>query len=424
MRTRTRYTGPTDVACVNYTQQHYNPPNILVDTTTIGVGTHKVQADYSVETITDDPSPGRGVKVVTHTRKRIQAFRMDTFDDTIVPNRYVGNGVNAWYDSWGSFGGGSYPRIIGMDFANVSTSYSMTDAQLIAKAKHAFYNETEVEGLLNLVESPELFTPLRGFTSRRYWSELLRHTLGDKAISHKNLLRISNGFLYWSFGVAPLISDMKKVQSALKTIQSKMRQNLLHRGTNQSSHTTMKGSFGALNYSGTVGGGIDADLNTWWKGRINILFPPTKIVSVRGIRSHKYNTDAFNKLDYLLTRFGSAGPASYIWERIPFSFVVDWFVDLSGVIDALDQFSTGNSRSIADISISEKWSLSISQLHKQYLTYACSTYGNEFARTQLDYYNRQPVTSSPLVTSTSRFGKYQFAISAALVHQLVANLKR
>lgn len=39
---------------------------------------------------------------------------------------------------------------------------------------------------------------------------------------------------------------------------------------------------------------------------------------------------------YLANRLGLTNPASVVWELIPFSFVVDWFVNVS---DFLNQFS-------------------------------------------------------------------------------------
>jgi hypothetical protein len=125
----------------------------------------------------------------------------------------------------------------------------------------------------------------------------------------------------------------------------------------------------------------------------------------------------------MLKRFGSSGPFTLGWELIPFSFVLDWFVDLRSITDRLDNLVTGNSKSIIDVSFSEKFDVVGSYLVRRTMSgYAPGQPDSVLAFTRMKYYRRIPVTSWPTVGLSGRFGKKQLALSGALLHQKVANL--
>jgi hypothetical protein len=146
--------------------------------------------------------------------------------------------------------------------------------------------------------------------------------------------------------------------------------------------------------------------------------------TVRGVRENKYFGDFFQKLDFLASRFGSVGPASFLWERIPFSFVVDWFVDLSGVLNYLDNALTGNTKKVKEACISTKWDV-IAEIYKlRYNTSLTSSVdGAQIAQCRLGFYHRKLVDPHVSVGLNVRFGKSQASITAALVAQMAANLR-
>lgn len=73
-----------------------------------------------------------------------------------------------------------------------------------------------------------------------------------------------------------------------------------------------------------------------------------------------YDTSAlrgnFGRINYLLNAFGINRPASILWEAIPYSFVVDWFVNVGDVIGSVeDAIANPLPIVIHDFSESLKW---------------------------------------------------------------------
>lgn len=161
---------------------------------------------------------------------------------------------------------------------------------------------------------------------------------------------------------------------------------------------------------------------TPWDSNLNVFTPPTRIVTLKGIRKHRYSTSAFAVADDLMRRFGVTGPASFVWERIPFSFVVDWFVDLRGVLNSIDNLVTGSSKYVQDACISEKYSWGMGcKVNNLYTTSQCivPANGQIVCGTSFQYYTRKPIVATSKVVGSGRFGKKQFALMGALLHQLL-----
>lgn len=149
-----------------------------------------------------------------------------------------------------------------------------------------------------------------------------------------------------------------------------------------------------------------------------------RLIGVRGRRNVEYNSDAFKKLHYVISRFVTTGPASYAWERIPFSFVVDWFVDLSSIVSALDNALTGFTQSFEDGWVSEKYVCTVGVTkHGNPAGWTTTLDGQQTANNVLTYYHRQYLQPTITVGWRDGFGKKQASYSAALLHQMVANLR-
>jgi hypothetical protein len=145
------------------------------------------------------------------------------------------------------------------------------------------------------------------------------------------------------------------------------------------------------------------------------------VATVRGYRSVQYSSKLFSQLDYMMSRFGVTGPASLAWELVPFSFVVDWFVDLRGITDRLDNLLTGNTKKILDICLSEKLDMTGKTSVRNYGGYTSSNDGEVIQETQLKYYHRSLGVAPSIVAPSGRFGKKQASLLAALLYQQVAN---
>jgi len=193
--------------------------------------------------------------------------------------------------------------------------------------------------------------------------------------------------------------------------------------------TVYNRNYGTISVNPTgVGYESDPSGNGWWNmGQILHNVTPVQTVVIRGIRDKNKNMPrALAALDYFVDKYLYTGPATTIWEKIPFSFVIDWFVDLSGVLDELNQSLTGTHHRILDASHSIKWDISIPIVK----TYYNSTWnynemdGYQVGINNIKYYLREPIVPTYSVELNSRFGKRQFAHTSALLYEIVANLRK
>lgn len=129
------------------------------------------------------------------------------------------------------------------------------------------------------------------------------------------------------------------------------------------------------------------------------------------------------KSEYFMDRFGASGPVSLAWELVPFSFVIDWFVDLSSVIGFYDDLLTGWHKTVIDASISTTYSHRANYRWSPGYRWNTPIDGTFVAQTHTEYYNREPFTPVHRPSLNVRFGKNQIAIASALIYEIVANLK-
>lgn len=299
---------------------------------------------------------------------------------------------------------------------NIVVEFPEHVSRSIEKAIHNFHNVNEVDTLLNIVESPKLISGLRSVLKG-----------GSKTSFLKRLRRGdgSNAYLYYSFGLAPLISDMQKIRKAMVAVKADIDRQLRALRGQRVSHYSCFGQFTGFTGMGSGFGAPDNNDNSYWHSALQSVRAPRRVITCRGSWAARYNSDLLNRLDYLLRRFLSAGPASYVWERIPFSFVVDWFLDLSSIIDGLDRLLTGSDSSISDVCLSESWRVQC-PIYKHKRALQVSSFDNQqVGINDLVYYRREPQIVAPSqVQLSGRFGKKQLSLAAALLHQILANRKR
>lgn len=384
-------------------------------------GTAYTPYDFGESVITDDPAPSDKTKTVTHRRRIVSRHPINSYLENTSTDMYACTGPNSHYYSWGLYGA--------FDHTNIPIQYGLPIEALRSQAMHRFFDTNQVDSLLNIIESPQLLGSLRQLASiaRQVRSggksdSILKIGAG---ITGKKARNISSLYLAWQFGFAPLISDMKKVMLAVQTIKSDLNRAASNAGKPYVitarevgrilDPTGMPASF-SPNHA--------PNNSTWWHHRYDIIKPPVRLVGCKGVRTIPYHSDAFRKLDYLMGRFLSPGPVSLIWERIPFSFVVDWFVDLSGILDSLNNALTGDTKRIKDLWWSESWALNVCAIKHPTSVWASDADGKVTCTTFLSYYHREALQASIMPVWSGRFGKKQALLSVALLHQIVASLKR
>lgn len=373
------------------------------------------------ETITDVPSPGQFTKYAKHTVVDFIRYNPDIFDIRYQANvgsdtvgdfiyRYTGEVPQRGYFEADKLG-----RVLP---SNLITTFPKSVDDHVRTTLNAFFNENEVNNLLNIVESPQLVESLKQLKSD---SKILGK---QRFKSLKKLSKVAaNNHLAWAFGVAPLLSDMKKMQKAIGNISRDLEHNRRAQNGDKVLHRRFIGSFSNELVDMPVGFSSYSDPQdeTYWHVGFNPLMFPTRIVTVRGKWDVKYNTDTFKDLDYLMRRFLSSGPATFAWERIPFSFVVDWFVDLSSILNGLDNLLTDSQTTIKDICISEKYEVWLPAYIHQRPHYPTTLDGVQIALSKLRYYNRYRYADYKLnyIRPSGRFKFKQAALSASLLRQII-----
>lgn len=169
----------------------------------------------------------------------------------------------------------------------------------------------------------------RGTAESNLWEALAEadKSLGMLAQALQNIAQFLNGkrdlltkakaagnmYLLYRYGLSPLISDLQHVIEGLEKKTGTLR--LTSRGKASSEVST---SF--YNTSPTM-------YNTWWGRRTYTI---RETVSIRAMSLDEINVGK-------LFNIGLA-PKSLLtlpWELIPYSFVVDWFVNIGALINAL-----------------------------------------------------------------------------------------
>jgi hypothetical protein len=298
-----------------------------------------------------------------------------------------------------------YPSLYAIQHGEdgVVASYPKDLSSQMADTRNAFFSLNEVDNLVNAVEAPELPASLKSLYAT------------TRKPSVRNALRmVSNGYLAYSFGIAPLLSDMRKVTSSLKTFKSKMNRAISQGGKEEFVSTSLTGSY-SHSYS-------QPEVNDPLVCSLSSENPPCRTITIKGVRRHKYASANLNKLNYALSRFGVTGPATYLWERTKFSFVLDWFVDLREVTNRIDNLLTGGTKRITGVCVSEKGTSKLSWKHRD-VPYAINdAYKDAVVCSQVVHrYTREiPSVEPSWFQLSGRFGKKQLSLMAALIHQSVA----
>lgn len=289
---------------------------------------------------------------------------------------------------------GSIPR--------VSLSWAQQDDRKVIQQLYDRARKPVVDGLLNLVESPEIPSALKSMVNHRdlYISKLDSYRSAVKKLSKA----AANKYLAYSFGIAPLISDTQKIMSYLDKVKRDYE-----RYRNREIRRVSITASGAFSFDNSPSS------NRTYQGYAT-LWPTTRwVLTYR--ETNPYTTDFIGKLDFLLRRFGSAGPASFAWERIPFSFVLDWFIDTSSVIDYLDGKLQTDRIETLSLTRSNKAKITSDVFQTIRSFQGNVIFDQKLGSVSHSLYERFALAKSTYVDLDARFGKKQAALSVALLRQ-------
>ena len=382
--------------------------------------TNKVSAAVE-ERITD--ALGRGSSHPVIHRKWSYDVN-DSLSQTMYASTSGGNNIvqsysqaNSWFDnsnllvlpSWNvSSNAGELPPDWTM---SLSVNESVMKNDVYEQAK-----QLKADHLLNLIEAGQ---------TADLWPQLknLVLTMQPMAANWRNIRKVvktaSGSFLAWKFGVSPILSDIMATQRAMpKIIQT------LKRHKESEKHRYSKIAVPVLSYpAGTY---FSASQNGYTVSKFTrqgrLLGSPELRYVLVVKPTYTFHTDFFRAADVFMSRFATS-PASLAWEKVPFSFVVDWFVDLRGALKKLDDVLGFAPFEIVSFTRSFRYSLGIDKFLDLYSPCNGSQLdGFKQCSAEYTHYERIPVSIDSSINWKPHFGKSQAGITAALIGQQLSKL--
>lgn len=178
--------------------------------------------------------------------------------------------------------------------------------------------------------------------------ELLNKGVPLKTTAKNTLGRTAGGYLQWKFAIAPLLSDIAAIQAAIAQYQRRLSDMVTRAGRVQRRHFAFKWRE-LTEYS------TERDNTQWFpvydpSGHFE---PGSRYVSIREVFGEPSEFHAEIEYSYNFTRYQAANAQllslldalgvnlnpAIIWNAIPWTFVLDWFI---GVGRWLDQFKVTN----------------------------------------------------------------------------------
>lgn len=325
---------------------------------------------------------------------------------------------NAWYENsnvyirdvlvWDVSDSGNCPPNWTMEIPGNETSIINDVLEKAAGVK--------ADVLLNVVEANQAWPAVQSLAT----------SLPNMARNWKDLRKViktaSNGFLAWKFGVSPILSDTIAVINHL----DKLKQDIKRHKDGDSVRTMKMIPIKMLNprrdqYApGMLGATVISKFEI--QGRLTST-PNVRYVLVTEPQV-KYLGEVFNSIDTVLRRFATS-PAQLAWELVPFSFVLDWFVDLRGASRAIDEMLGFYPYKVKSFTKSMSYDCT-TECYTSMFSPCNGSLVQTWKSVSVDYkyYERSVLSSRTLPTIKSRFGKNQAAISAALIAQQLTRTGR
>lgn len=267
--------------------------------------------------------------------------------------------------------------------------------------------------LLDLIQGYQLWPAIRD----------MLHYLPAMAKNWKSARKMvrtsSNAYLAWKFGIGPVIQDVMQISRYV----SHMRDDI-QRHVNMEVERYSQKAIIAASCSATPDGYTLYGQNYLL---ITVLGRVIKDPTVRYVLKVKPNAQHcpafFKKAEKVMSRFATS-PASLAWELIPFSFMLDWFVDLRGMLRAVDDLIGFSPYEIVDFTRSYSYEL-LSDVSASY----CNTcngvpvVSGRSGTVEFKHYERSLVSHVPSWAFWKpRFGKNQAGITAAMIGQRLDTL--
>lgn len=147
----------------------------------------------------------------------------------------------------------------------------------------------------------------------RDWKEVLKY--------------VNNQHLNYNFGIRPFLSDIGKFTRAVESFDDRLRRFV----NNQMRLITRNVRMPEYLHSSTT----DITLNSTWKLRRELSYTLKRVSTFQFL--YELPEYSYNELLWRAwaDSFGANITAANIWALVPWSFMVDWYVDIGGFLDTL-----------------------------------------------------------------------------------------
>lgn len=180
----------------------------------------------------------------------------------------------------------------------------------------------------------ELVDPIKGLGEMKFHRRKIREDLERE--HGRNLSKdLAGGYLGYEFGIAPFVDDLNKLANIVSIVSSGL--DVLAKS---------KGKWSKLNFRRSMppplASGKPAFHNV--AGFTNNNSPPLRLSVSSFTSEFRAGAWLYHDLDLTSTAakvraysaaLGLLNPFEVFWEAVPFSFVVDWITDVSGILASL-----------------------------------------------------------------------------------------
>lgn len=416
----------------NYTFTKYCGSGTSGSTAPLSRGALDIYTHLVRERIVDELGLGQP-HVCLHRKEDRKIFEGDGLTQgTTGPGGSMGIGVEDTPSMTTGINHGIHELMVGnwslSDFGAAPVRWTITDPSfdegvvindLYDKAK-----QLSADVLLNIVEANQMWPSMTSLTTdlitdlpsstKKVKRKLTKERLW-RAIRSQLKTR-SGQFLAWKFGIGPILSDMIKVHKELPRMADQMK-----RFFNEDSHRFSRVVDGSASFTPpTPSSYMLNSVNIWEEGAtgLEIVRPHYRYVLVVKPNRKDFYYDFLNRMDFYLRKYATS-PADLAWEVIPYSFVVDWFVDVRGLLRGLDKLVGVEPYKVISFTKSRNYELSTTSYNiRRNPCGGAEVHNGQCGTSVFRNYERSIVSNSAYWPSWKpRFGKNQAAISAALITQ-------
>lgn len=264
--------------------------------------------------------------------------------------------------------------------------------------------------IYELREVKSLLPRLLKFKWDFYHKEILLtpKLLKDFSNGRYNLETLSSNYLAYQFGWKPLLADLKKLANLVPTVLKRLEYlKKTHRKWTKVSFA--RSDFAPREIPAPPSGGVLLDELRYVLSSYRADFHASAYMwhDLQGL------DDGFEFLRAFVTALGLNRPGMVLWNAIPFSFVIDWFVRLGDYVDKMTTVDLfGGTLRLYSRGTSITETCRISCWYRYYNTWF---YGGHQL---IERYQRSPGMAIPVSSLVSpELSGTQVTLAAALLHQ-------